>query len=282
MDKSIIVLDIDDIGIYIGTDYCTLKGFTIDGDSQVDDTYPLINIHSCDHIVIEDIEVENAGSCGINLYRVNHSSLQNIYAHDNYEHGVHSGAFGITGRNMYNTYRDIYCWDNNDNGFDDFGNGIDVEQYNVYDNLQCWDNGKLGIAMCNQKSGVLSNSFASGNGEDGIYLNAIEDFSINSCLVTLSTERGIVMYASENINFTNVIVKNNGRGIALNGCINIALTTCQSYDDRETPLQLYGIELYGTNTGISLLNCKLTPNKEGEIYNPAGVVIAEKKSCPSI
>jgi hypothetical protein len=43
--------------------------------------------------------------------------------------------------------------------------------------------------------------------------------------------------------------------------------------DRDTPLQLYGIELYGTNTGISLLNCKLTPNATGEIYNPAGAVL---------
>jgi len=58
------------------------------------------------------------------------------------------------------------------------------------------------------------------------------------------------------------------------------LTTCQSYDDRETPLQEYGLQLYGTNTGISLLNCKLSPNKDGEIYNPAGValtVITEKR-----
>jgi parallel beta-helix repeat protein len=116
----------------------------------------------------------------------------------------------------------------------------------------------------------LSNSFVSGNGKNGIYLAAIEDFSINSCLVTLSTVKGISMYDSENINFTNVIVKNNKSGIAIQNCSNIALTTCQSYDDRDTPLQLYGIELYGTNTGISLLNCKLTPNKEGEIYNSAG------------
>ena len=131
----------------------------------------------------------------------------------------------------------------------------------------------------------MSNSFASGNGEKGIYLNAIEDFSINNCLVTLSDETGIVIYSSENINFTNVIVKNNSVsdtgscGIALKGCSNIALTNCQSYDERDTPLQYYGLGLYATNTGISLVNCKLTPNKEGEIYVPPGValtVIPEK------
>ena len=280
-NKSIIVTDFaTENAIFIETDYCTLKGFTIDGDSQTDGGSSLINIHNCDYTLLEDIEVKNAGIVGINLYGVNHSSIQNIYAHDNYSHGVHPGAFGITGRNMYNTYRDIYAWNNGKNGFDDWGNDIDVEQYNVYDNLQCWDNRKLGIAICNQKSGVLSNSFASGNGEHGIYLDAIEDFSINSCSVILSVEAGIIMYSSKNINFTNVIVKNNKSGIVLNGCSNIALTTCQSYDDRDTPLQLYGIELYGTNTGISLLNCKLSPNKSGAIYNPNGVavkVITEKR-----
>jgi parallel beta-helix repeat protein len=273
-NKSIIVLDITDTyGIYIATDYCTLKGFTIDGASQTDDGSSLINIGYCDYTLMEDIEAKNSGSCGINLYGVNHSSLQNIYAHDNHGHGVHPGAFSITGKNMYNTYRDIYCWDNGHNGFDDWGNDIDVEQYNVYDNLQCQDNGELGISICNQKSGVLSNSFASGNGVDGIYLNSIKDFSINNCSAILSVRYGIYFQSSENINFTNVIVKNNGDGIIIKNCINTTLTTCQSYDDRDTPLQLYGIRLYKTNTGISLLNCKLTPNKEGEIYNPAGAVI---------
>jgi len=68
-------------------------------------------------------------------------------------------------------------------------------------------------------------------------------------------------------------VKNNNTGIALYGCSNIVFTTCQSYDDRETPLQEYGLELENTNTEISLLNCKLTPNKLGDIYNPNGAVV---------
>jgi parallel beta-helix repeat protein len=98
-------------------------------------------------------------------------------------------------------------------------------------------------------------------------------------LVTLSTVKGISMYDSENINFTNVIVKNNFTGIAIYNCGDIVFTSCQSYDDRETPLQEFGMELYEGNTGINLLNCKLTPNASGDIYNPNGVavkVITEK------
>jgi hypothetical protein len=275
-NKSIIVLDITDTyGIYIATDHCTLKGFTIDGTSQTGGTayIGVIKVGYCDYALVEDIEVKNGGYYGINIYEVNHSSFQNIYAHDNYRHGLHPGS-DITGRNMYNTYRDIYAWDNGVSGLDDRGSIEPLEQlYNVYDNIQCWDNGEHGIAIGNQKSGVLSNSFSNRSGKNGIYLNAIEDFSINNCSVTLSVEAGIVMYTSKNISFTNVIVKNNGDGIIIKNCINTTLTTCQSYDDRDTPLQLYGIRLYKTNTGISLLNCKLTPNKEGEIYNPAGAVI---------
>jgi hypothetical protein len=81
-------------------------------------------------------------------------------------------------------------------------------------------------------------------------------------------------------------VKNNNvsdttnSGIKVTDSSGIKFTSCQSYDDRETPLQDYGIYLYGTNTGISLLNCKLTPNELGDIYNPysvAIVVITEKR-----
>jgi hypothetical protein len=235
MGNSIIVLDIEDgNGIFVSTDYCTLKGFTIDGDSQANDSASLINIQDCDYILLENIEVKNAGKVGINLFQANHLLLQNIYAHDNYEHGVHSNS-ATKGRNMYNTYQDIYCWDNGVHGFDDNGSGIvrPIEQlYNIYDNIQCWDNGSHGIAVVQQKSGALSNSFASGNGKNGMYLDAIEDFSINSCLLTLSVERGIKMYNSEKINFTNVIVKNNNSGMVFRGCSNIELITCQSYDDR--------------------------------------------------
>jgi hypothetical protein len=268
-------------GIYIETDYCTLKGFTIDGVSQTDGTQyvGVIRIGDSDYVSVEDIEIKNGGYYGINIYEQNHSSFQNIYAHDNYRHGLHPGS-DTTGKNMYNTYRNIYAWDNGVNGFDDRGSVSPFEQlYNVYDNIQCWDNAAIGIAISCQKGGVLSNSSVSGNGTYGIYLETVEDFSINNCSVTLSVEKGIRLISAENVNFTNVIVMNNKSGIAIQNCSNIALTTCQSYDDRGTPLQLYGIELYGTNTGISLLTCKLTPNESGDIYNPNNVavkVITEK------
>jgi parallel beta-helix repeat protein len=281
-NKSIIVLGMTDTqGIYMnGQNYITLKGFTIDGDSQIDGTQYIspISIGNCDYITLEDIEVMNAGYYGINIHQVNHSLFQNIYAHDNYRHGLHPGS-DIAGRNKYNTYRDIYAWNNGFDGFNDRGSTVDPDTqfYNVFDNLQCWDNERFGITICNQRGGVLSNSFASGSEERGMHLENLEGFSIDNCLATLNGSDdypGIYLINSENVNFTNVIVKNNYSGIEIRNCSNIKLTSCLSYDDRETPLQRFGLELTLTaNTDISLVNCKLSPNSLGEIYNPAGVVV---------
>ena len=275
INKSIIVLGMDEThGIYINDeDYITFKGFTIDGASQTDDFGDISCIRTdyCDYLTFEDIEVMNAGTIGINLFEINHSSLQNIYAHDNYEHGVHPSS-GTTGGNKLNNYQDIYCWDNGVNGFDDYSSVLTGN--NTYNNINGWDNGEHGIAISNQIGSVLSNSSASGNANSGIYLSAVKDSTINNCLFTLNGVKGIFLTdASENVNFKNVIVKNNFTGISIYNCIDIAFTSCQFYDDREPPLQAYGIELYGASKNISLVNCILTPNKKGEIYDSAGLYL---------
>jgi hypothetical protein len=264
-----------------------LKGFTIDGDSQTDGTQYLscISISNCDYISLEDIEVKNAGYYGVEPYQVNYSLFQNIYAHDNFRHGLHPGS-DTTGRNKYNTYRNIYAWDNGVDGFSDRGSTIDPDTQfnNVFDNLQCWDNGRFGIDIDNQRGGVLSNSFTTGNEEHGIWLYNVEDFNIHDCYIDLSGKEGLYIELLKNVTFTNVIVKNNNisdtdgiSGVIINNSSGIKFTSCQSYDDRATKLQAYGIQLEGTNTGISILNCKLTPNRYGGIYNPTGVVITEKR-----
>jgi len=277
MGKTIIITA-DDYGFNINSDYgtvdyVTLKGFTMDGAAQTDGEFNLlINFDDCDYALLEDIEVKNSGLTAINLYECNYSSLQNIYAHDNYEHGVHAN-FDAVGRNIYNTYRDIYAWDNGENGFDDWGCEADreLQRNNVYDNIQAWGNKLIGIVLAWTNGGSLINSSGHDNGIYGIYLTKIYDFTIENCSAYSNYEEGICLYDSDNISLTNVIVKNNYSGIAITDCSNIALTSCQSYDDRETPLQQFGMELY-SSTGISLLNCKLSPNQYGEIYNPAGVV----------
>jgi len=151
---------------------------------------------------------------------------------------MHPGSDTV-GRNKYNTYRDIYAWDNGQCGFADRGTSTGAEEANnVYDNIQGWDNGKYGISITHQKSGVLSNSFSHENGN-----------------------KGLLLYYTENINVTNVIVRNNNstdtasvNGINVEHSDGAKFTSCQSYDDRETPLQRFGIGIYGTNTGMSLLN----------------------------
>ena len=271
-------------------EHVTIKNLTIDGDAQTEGgSSTCISVKLSNDILLENIEAKNAGRYGIDTNQMNYSTLLNIYAHDNWRHGVHSGA-DVSGQNIHNTYVNIYSWDNGagdgeGSGFDDRGNSPypDEDSYNIYNNLQCWDNAGAGISIFDQHNGIISNSFANGNGSGGKYgLNfwGLDDFNINNCSVALNEGIGIRIKDSNDVNFTNVISKNNNVndgewecGIEIDGCNGIRFTSCQSYDDRDTPLQAYGIELIGVNMNINLVSCKLSPNKEGEIYNPAGVIL---------
>ena len=287
-NKTIIVTA-DAYGFNISADYVTLKGFTMDGAAQASGDKPIIGMANCDYHVLEDIETKNGITAGIQNFQSNYSSYKNIYSHDNGTAGFHP-CTDTAGKNIHNTYRDIFCWDNGNSGFGDRGKQTTpvTASYNTYDNLQCWDNGVNGIAIVYQSNIELSNSSSTGNMGSGLYLTYIEDSTIDNCLFTLNgvgnEQNGILLSAGvKNVNFTNVIVKNNDTGINIFNAKNIVFTSCQSYDDRATPLQKYGMQLAGTNSGISILNCKLSPNKKGDIYNPAGVVltvIAEKKRLP--
>ena len=278
-------------GFYLdNVDYVTLQGFTVDGDAQAYYTTFGIAIQNetggCNYLALKDLEVKNCGKYGIDANSANNSLYQNLYLHDNSRHGIHPGT-NDSGRNMYNVYQDISTWNNGSAGFDDVGNQVypDENQYNVYDNIQAWDNGRSGILISQQRSGEISNCSATNNGTVGFSSYDLEDFNIINCYADNNSKMGIGFELSDNINFTNVTSKNNNlqnstyAGFDFTNCNNIKLISCQSYDDRETPLQAYGLKLLGTNTGISLLNCRLSPNKNGEIHNPNGsevTVVKEK------
>ena len=66
---------------------------------------------------------------------------------------------------MYNTYRDIKCWDNGltdgSAGFDELGNESHMSErlYNTFDNISSWNNGGAGIAIfCQGKACLLYTS----------------------------------------------------------------------------------------------------------------------------
>ena len=335
IDKTI-VLTADAHGFYLdNVDDVTIKGMTIDGAAQeegTENTYDICIRNACNYLLFQDLDVKNSGSMGIASDQHNYAVYQNIYAHDNYNHGIHPGT-QISGWNMYNVYRDIYCWNNGQAGFDDIGNNTAKGgyQYNTYDNIQAWDNTGTGIYIAGQEGSSITNCSASNNGIVGFSFSFLKDVSIDNCVgtgntygmyihhcsninisncsVSLNLEDGIKILKSDNINVdnfvttlnnmngisldevdsinaVNVIAKNNNGasstygGFVINDSNDITLTSCQSYDDRDTLLQRYGLALTGTTTGVSLLNCKLSPNKNGEIYNPAGAVvtvITEKK-----
>jgi len=284
-DKTIIVTD-DTDGIHVVANHVTFKGFTIDGDAQPDGRYSCFNLRG-DYFVLEDIEVKNAGDYGICTMDSDYGLYQNIYVHNNGTVGFHPASDTPT-KGKYNTYRNIYVWDNGAHGFATREGEGDPEfpRHNVYDNIHAWDNANAGIAITYSKDCVLSNSSSSG-GAFGLYFDEVEDFTVSNCSVILSEGHGVYLNESTNVYFTNVTSKNNNTtdvayksGFFIDDCDSVVFTSCQSYDDRATPLQAYGIEVTGANTNISLVNCKLTPNKEGEIYNPSGTVvtvITEKK-----
>ena len=248
-----IVLTADAHGFYgDGVDYVTIKGLTVDGDAQTTDgtTYrACIVFNESTYLLFEDIEVKNSARYGWDGNDNNHCTFKNFYAHDNYRHGIHPMA-NRAGTNMYNTYRDVYCWNNGVDGISDIGSEDypDEDCYNIYNNVQCWNNGTYGLQISRMHNVTISNSSFSGNGLVGLFLYDDEDFKL-----------------------TNVIAKNNNSGIVVNTCDNVTLTSCQSYDDES--LQGYGVVLSGASTGINVLSCILSPNTIAEIYNPNGIAI---------
>ena len=307
ISKTFIVTANDD-GLAVTADYVTLKGFTIDGAAQTDGIEamlsPILITSEAEYILLKDIEVKNGGYYGINIYEINHSLFQNIYSHDNYRHGLHPGSDTV-GRNKYNTYRDIYSWDNGVSGLDDRGTTTGNEDtYNVYDNLQCWDNGYSGISIDHQNSFSLTNSSAWGNGsvgewvygilidvcnnvlvnncisigndKRGMNLSEVNNANINNCFTSLNTEYGINLEDCNNVTFTNVIVKNNNTldaggigGVLIDGSNGTKFNSCQIYDDRTPKLQVYGIVTSGVVDTVELVNCKLSGNLTGTINNGA-------------
>lgn len=224
-----------------GQSHITLKGFTIDGDS-ISGSGSNINIHDSSYIIVEDVETKNAGTEGINPYEVNHSLFQNIYAHDNNNHGIHPGS-DHAGTNMYNTYRDIYCWNNTLYGFYDRGVlgslpfDTREECHNVFDHIYAWDNTQTGIAIQGQKTATISNCFATGNGTYGFSFGQLENSNISNCVATrngiTNSVAGILFGNSKDINVTNVIALNNYNGIQTTTCSDIKFNSCQSYDNRK-------------------------------------------------
>ena len=348
INRTFIIMSMTDPeGIAIETDYCTLKGFTIDADSQTDEyVAPVISLAHCDYVTLEDIEVKNAGWQGITFGDCNHLLFQNLFVHDSIENGIHPGTGEWEGSNRYNTYNNIYAWDNGANGFDDYSTVICGN--NTYNNIHCWDNTGIGIAIYHVVGSTLSNSSAIGNGDKGMEFDGIKDFTIDNCFTSLNDVAAILIKgSSENVNLTNVIALNNTTGIQLSDTTDVTLTSCQSYDERvvvgtdiafvdggvgadtitqvaalflvngfiagnditvtgstsnnvtkaivsvtagtitlaagslvnevagdtvtitHEAVQDTGIEFYATNTGVSLLNCKLSPNVSGETWNQA-------------
>ena len=264
-------------GFMVSSDYCSLRDFTIDGDAQTDNvagTGCPIRTFKADYLLLENIKVKNAGKY-MSIVS-SYSTFRNIYAVDNYVHGLHPGAC------QHNVYENIYCSDNGSNGFD--VNGDDNSSNNVYDNINCWNNGNMGIAIFNEKDGKLINSVAENNGGRGIYVSHGFDFTMDNCFIHSNASHGIYLVGSDNINISNVISKNNNTsnvgnvsGIYVHNVPSIKLSSCQIYDDRDSPLQDYAIITEGTTKYVEITNCRLIPNEKYAILNHANAIILSRE-----
>ena len=274
--NKVFIITTTSSGIYLDVNsaYSTLKNITIDGDAQsLSDTgSSCIVVKYANHLLMENIKVKNAGTSGMSLIG-SYNTYNNIWAVDCYSHGIHPGG-STASANSYNLYKNIYITGTKtSNAFDD--NGNDDSSYNTYSYIVCWENAAKGIAIHGQVGGELTNSKSYDNTSSyGIDISHSVDFLITDCLAYGNKGCGIYLNDNENTNLSNTISKNNtGSGIYIEDCPYTKLSLCQSYDDRDTPTQEYGIRLYGTVGSIDIINCKLSPNKIGEIYNPNGVEI---------
>ena len=98
----------------------------------------------------------------------------------------------------------------------------------------------------------------------------------------IKKKKGLYINISDNVNFTNIIVKNNNvsdtdyiGGVKIENSSGIKFTSCQSYDDRTPMLQEYGIRTVGDVDFVEIINCILTPNEKYAICNDVGAVITE-------
>jgi len=285
MNKTIIVTG-DNKSFLVNADHVSIKSLTVDGDAMTDAVeIALFTLIACDYVILENVEIKNGGYYGLNILETSYSSFQNIHAHDNYRHGIHFGApVEDSVENCYNTYRDIYCWDNGVCGFDGSGqlnNDVLLPSYNIYDSIYAWDNGSHGICLALETHVSLTNSRAWDNGSGGITFQIVNNSTIDNCFTHSNDASGIYIMYSEGISLSNVISKNNGApgghtfcGMFVQDSPSTKISNSQFYDDQIEMIQSYGLWLAGTTEyDIEITNCKLTPNLNGGICNSVGAVI---------
>jgi len=290
--KTFIVTSMDhSAAMIVYDDYATLKGFTLDADSQAieADRYA-IKIINGSYITIEDIEVKNAGYAGIEFADCDYTTFRNLYLHDNSWLGLHA-AHQVEEGGKHNIFQYIYIWGHTHQGFDD---GNDEGPWltdcdNVYDNIHSWDNGEEGIIFYAMVGGIVSNCHAWDNFLAGLSIQystnlsvSNSEFSFNenadahgiaisySDNITLSNvsannnyEYGIRIGHSSNITLNNVRAKNNGySGITLTDASDgIRLINCQFFDEESK--QDYGIYNDELTAWVEVTNCQLLPNVSG-------------------
>lgn len=298
INKTFFITAADMHGIYIGdssTSYVTLEGFTLDGDAQTSDSYWGIEIAGegigHNYLTIRNVEVKNTHYYGINCPDVRYSLFENLWLHDNDRHGLHpandAGAFGT-----YNTYRNLYLYDNGVSGVSDPGANVDtihlIPSHNIWDNVHAWGNGAEGITICSQSdfsvtnctaydnTGAgflftevtnlkLDNCSAMANGSQGIKIGhsllRCRNINMSNCTSALNDTYGIHIWYVDGLNISNIMsYSNNWSGICFDDSSDINLVNVEANNNNCNDGALSGIQIIDT-TNIKMTSCRATDNR---------------------
>lgn len=198
-----------------------ILGGTIDGQNQTDGNINTrcIDVNTCDRIIIKDIEIKNSGYYGLNLWDSNDCTIDNVYSHDNYRHGVHLGGDN-PGRNQYNITVNCRCYSNGVDGINDRGSTLTDENiHNSYINDICKGNGQHGFYF---SSGMAT-------------IERTNKFYVVNCQSFNNTKFGFRFAECGGIIMNPVAMYNSEHGVEVAGCSNLSVINPLLTHNGQTP-----------------------------------------------
>lgn len=192
-------------------------GGIIDGTSQTDadPTMRCVNLNTCNRVIVVYVEVKNGGYYGLNLVDSNECTIDTVYAHDNYDDGIHLGG-SSAGKNYFNTVINCIANSNGEYGINDRGSNIDGETIdNRYVNNICRLNTTGGFTFGYDSTRTVTPS---------------SNYYIVNC-VAIGNETGIDLYNTKATLVNPIAIRNTHSGIRLRGCNGVSILNPNASDN---------------------------------------------------
>lgn len=234
-------------------EHIEILGGIIDGDSQTDtDTdMRVISLSSVRYCLISDTEVKNGGYYGVNVWESSYVTVQNVYSHDNYRHGLHFRT-DLAGQGWYNLTLGGHYLDNGEDGVNEGGTEVaGSELFNTY----------IGIDASGNNNGIKIASNQSAR--DAVFM-------LSDCVMASNTTMGLTLAHCKAI-VNNPIVHDNGDiGIRIQGGSDIEINNPISVSNGQTSysggLKIEDKDSLGA-TNVSVRGGRITHNWRNLYYN---------------